>query len=163
MGEEWGADTPWQYFTDHIDPALARAVADGRRAEFAAFGWPPGDVPDPQEEATFLRSKLDWSQAERGEHRDILAWYRELIALRRTQPDLTDPRLDRVRADYNENECWIVVRRGRLRIVASLGSAPRRVPLAGRGTAILAASCPGITLDGDAVAMPPAALAVIKV
>jgi maltooligosyltrehalose trehalohydrolase len=163
MGEEWGADTPWQYFTDHIDPGLARAVADGRRAEFARFGWPPGDIPDPQDEATFLRSKLDWSQLDAGEHREVLAWYRELIALRRARPELTDPRLDRVRADYNEGERWLVVRRGQLRIVASLGSAPRRLPLAGQGAAVLAASCAGIALDGDSVKMPPAAFAVVEV
>jgi maltooligosyltrehalose trehalohydrolase len=162
MGEEWGADTPWQYFTDHIDPGLARAVADGRRAEFAGFGWPAGDIPDPQDEATFLRSKLDWSQLDRDGNQDILAWYRELIALRRTRPELTDPRLDRVRAGYSEDERWLVVRRGRLRIVASLGPAPRRLPLAGPGTAILAASGPGVALDGDAVAMPPTSFAVVE-
>jgi maltooligosyltrehalose trehalohydrolase len=162
MGEEWGADTPWQYFTDHIDPGLARAVADGRRAEFARFGWPPGDIPDPQDEATFLRSKLDWSQPDADGHREVLAWYRELIALRRARPELTDPRLDRVRADYNDDERWLVLHRGRLRIVASLGSSPRRLPLARQGTAILAASVPGVALDGDTVAMPPAAFAVIE-
>jgi maltooligosyltrehalose trehalohydrolase len=162
MGEEWGADTPWQYFTDHIDPGLARAVADGRRAEFAAFGWPPGDVPDPQDEATFLRSKLDWSQLDADGHREVLAWYRELIALRRARPELTDPRLDRVRADYNEAERWLVLHRGRLRIVVSLCSSPGRLPLAREGTAILAASVPGVALDGDTVAMPPAAFAVIE-
>ena len=162
MGEEWGADTPWQYFTDHVDPWLAGAVADGRRAEFARFGWPPDDIPDPQDKATFLRSKLDWSQLDREEHQDVLAWYQELIALRRARPELTDPRLDRVRASYNEDERWVVVHRGRLRIAASLGPSPRRLPLAGRGTAILAASCPGVALDGDAVAMPAASFAVIE-
>jgi len=163
MGEEWGADTPWQYFTDHIDPWLADTVASGRRAEFARFGWPPGDIPDPQDEATFLRSKLDWSQLDADEHRDVLAWYRELIALRRARPELTDPRLDRVRADYDEDGRWLVLRRGRLRIAASLGPAPQRLPLTGQGAAILAASCPGVALDGDVVAMPPTAFAVIEV
>ena len=163
MGEEWGADTPWQYFTDHIDPWLADTVASGRRAEFARFGWPPGDIPDPQDEATFLRSKLDWSQLDADEHRDVLAWYRELIALRRARPELTDPRLDRVRADYSEDGRWLVLRRGRLRIVASLGPSPQRIPLAGHGAAILAASCPGIALDGDTAAMPPTSFAVIEV
>ena len=157
-----GADTPWQYFTDHVDPWLAGAVADGRRAEFADHGWPAADIPDPQDKATFLRSKLDWSQLDRAAHQDVLAWYRELIALRRARPELTDPRLDRVRASYDEDERWIVVHRGGLRIAASLGPVPRRLPLAGRGTAILAASCPGVTLDGDTVAMPPACFAVIQ-
>jgi maltooligosyltrehalose trehalohydrolase len=162
MGEEWGADTPWQYFTDHIDPGLAKAVAEGRKAEFAAYGWPAADVPDPQDEATFLRSKLDWVQLGREPYLGILAWYRELIALRRARPELTDPRLDRIRAGHNEDERWLVLCRGRLRIAASLGPSPQRLPLAGQGTAILAASCPGIALTGDHVAMPPSGFAVIE-
>jgi malto-oligosyltrehalose trehalohydrolase len=162
MGEEWGADTPWQYFTNHIDPGLGRAVAQGRREEFAAFGWAAGDIPNPEDEATFLRSKLDWSQPGRDGHREILAWYRELIALRRARPELTDPRLDRVQARYDEDDRWLVVHRRRLRIAASLGSSRCRLPLGGRGAAILAASCPTVALDGDTVAMPAQAFAVIE-
>jgi maltooligosyltrehalose trehalohydrolase len=163
MGEEWGADTPWQYFTDHVDPGLAAAVAQGRREEFARHGWAAADVPDPQDPATFTRSKLDWSQPGQDAHRDMLAWYRELIALRRARPELTDPRLDRVRAEHNEQDRWLVVRRGRLRIAANLGPSPQRLPLGAPGTGVLAASAPGVTLDGDTAAMPAATLAVVEV
>jgi len=163
MGEEWGADTPWQYFTDHVEPWLADAVAQGRREEFARHGWAAEDVPDPQDKATFLRSKLDWSQPDQDWHRDMLAWYTELIALRRARPELTDPRLDRVRADYDEQDRWLMVRRGRLRIVANLGPSMQRLPLDGRGAAVLAASSFGVTLDGDIVAVPAATFAVIEV
>jgi maltooligosyltrehalose trehalohydrolase len=163
MGEEWGADTPWQYFTDHVDQWLADAVAQGRREEFTRYGVAATDVPDPQDPATFIRSKLDWSQLCGEPHAGMLAWYRELIALRRTRQELNDPRLDRVHADYNEQERWLMVQRGRLRIAANLGPVPQRLPLAGRGAAVLAASSPGITLDGDIVAMPAAAFAVIEV
>jgi maltooligosyltrehalose trehalohydrolase len=163
MGEEWGADTPWQYFTDHVEPWLAEAVAQGRREEFARHGWAAEDVPDPQDKATFIRSKLDWSQPDQDGHRDMLAWYTELIALRRARPELTDPRLDRVRADYDEQERWLMVQRGRLRIVANLGPSSQRLPLDGRGAVVLAASSPGVTLDGDIVAVPAATFAVIEV
>jgi len=163
MGEEWGADTPWQYFTDHVDPWLADTVARGRREEFAAHGWAATDVPDPQDPATFARSKLDWSQPCEKPHQDILAWYRELIALRRSRPELTDPRLDRVRADHDDQDRWIVVHRGRLRIAANLSQSPQRLPLGARGTGVLAASSPDVKLDGDTVAMPPATFAVIEV
>jgi maltooligosyltrehalose trehalohydrolase len=160
MGEEWGARTPWQYFTDHADPGLGQAVADGRRAEFARHGWPPGEVPDPQDPATFGRSKLDWSEVSAPDHRDLLAWYRELIALRRSRPELTDPRLDQVRADFSEAG-WLVVHRGRLRIAANTGPATQRLPTgAGQGI-VLAASKPGITVAGDTIVLPPAALAVV--
>jgi maltooligosyltrehalose trehalohydrolase len=163
MGEEWGADTPWQYFTDHVDPWLAEAVAHGRREEFARYGWAAEDIPDPQAAATFTRSKLNWSQPGQDVHRDILAWYTELIALRRARPGLTDPRLDRVRADYDEQERWLMVRRGRLRIVANLGPSAQRLPLGGPEAAVLAASSPGVTLDGDTVTIPAATFAVVEV
>jgi malto-oligosyltrehalose trehalohydrolase len=162
MGEEWGADTPWQYFTDHIDPGLAKAVAKGRKAEFAAYGWAAADVPDPQDEATFLRSKLDWVQFDREPYLGILAWYRGLIALRRARPELTDPRLDRVSADFDENARWIMVRRGRLRIAANLGASPVQLSLGQPGTAVLAASGPGVVIQQDTVTLPPAAFAVIE-
>jgi maltooligosyltrehalose trehalohydrolase len=162
MGEEWGADTPWQYFTDHVDPGLARAVARGRREEFARHGWAATDVPDPEDDETFLRSKLDWSQPGQDGHHDILSWYTGLIALRRARPELTDPRLDRVRADYGEQDRWLVVHRGRLRIAANLGPAPQRLPLGAPGTGVLAASSPAVALDGDVVIMPPATFAVVE-
>src|SRR5262249_20097959 len=71
-GEEWGASTPFQYFTDHENPALGRAVSDGRRREFAAFGLQAEDVPDPQAPETFHRSKLDWTELEREPHASVL-------------------------------------------------------------------------------------------
>ncbi|MBV8690090.1 MAG: malto-oligosyltrehalose trehalohydrolase [Actinobacteria bacterium] len=83
QGEEWGTSSPFQYFTDHRDPGIAQAVTEGRRREFAAFGWRPEDVPDPQDPATFARSKLAWDELETAPHRDVLASYRALIGLRR--------------------------------------------------------------------------------
>jgi malto-oligosyltrehalose trehalohydrolase len=162
MGEEWGADTPWQYFTNHIDPGLAKAGAEGRKAEFAEHGWAAADVPDPQDEATFKRSKLDWAQLDRDPYLGILAWYRELIALRRARPELTDPRLDRVSADFDEGARWIMVRRGRLRIAANLGREPVRLALGQTGTGVLAASSPEVAIQQDTVTLPSAAFAVIE-
>ncbi|MDQ1490534.1 MAG: maltooligosyltrehalose trehalohydrolase, partial [Actinomycetota bacterium] len=112
QGEEWGASTPFQYFTSHTDEALGRAVSEGRRKEFGAFGWSPDDVPDPQDPATFERSKLDWREVGEGIHAELLAWHRDLIALRRATPDLLDGRLDRVSATVDEDAQTIVVRRG---------------------------------------------------
>ena len=125
MGEEWGADTPWQFFTDHTDPFFADAVSNGRRSEFAAHGWGFADVPDPQDKETFLRSKLDWTQPDREPYRSLLDWYRSLLALRRSRPELTDPRLDQVRVEYSEDDRWLVVHRGALRIAANLGDPGR--------------------------------------
>ncbi|MGH9306506.1 MAG: malto-oligosyltrehalose trehalohydrolase, partial [Acidimicrobiales bacterium] len=94
QGEEWGASTPWCYFTDHADPDLGRAVRDGRRAEFAAFGWDPTIIPDPQDLDTFERSRLDWAEMEVAPHAGLLDWYRRLIALRGRIVGLSDGRRD---------------------------------------------------------------------
>jgi maltooligosyltrehalose trehalohydrolase len=167
MGEEWGADTPFQFFTDHTDPYFASAVSTGRRAEFARHGWAEADVPDPQDPQTFARSKLDWSQAQREPYASTLAWYRQLIALRRAHPDITDPRMDRTSVDYDEDARWLLIRRGALRIAANLGDAPARVPLGlcGPGSCgtprLLATSASGVTLAPDVVILPPVSLAVV--
>jgi maltooligosyltrehalose trehalohydrolase len=81
QGEEWGASTPFLYFTDHEDADLGRLVAEGRANEFRAFQW-QGIVPNPQALDTFSRSKLDWSELSQPAHAELLAWYRRLIRLR---------------------------------------------------------------------------------
>jgi malto-oligosyltrehalose trehalohydrolase len=173
MGEEWGADTPWQFFTDHTDPFFAEAVSTGRRSEFAGHGWAFAEVPDPQDKETFLRSKLDWSQPERAPYRSLLDWYRALLALRRSRQELTDPRLDQVRVSYDEAARWLVVHRGALRIVASLADSPVNVPVDapvdapdGSGeagpVAILLASDPDISVKSGAIVLPPASFAVAE-
>ena len=82
QGEEWGAQTPFLYFTDHEDHELGRLVAEGRSREFSAFRW-QGAVPNPQEADTFARSKLDWSELSQPRHAELLQWYREVIRIRR--------------------------------------------------------------------------------
>ncbi|MFQ6852492.1 malto-oligosyltrehalose trehalohydrolase [Streptomyces sp. 35M1] len=129
MGEEWGARTPWQFFTDHTDPELAEAVRNGRRREFGAHGWAEEEIPDPQDPATRDRSCLDWSEPGREPHARLLAWYRELIALRRTLPDLHDPDLASVKTVFDEDARWFAYRRGDLRVVVNLADKPAAIPL----------------------------------
>ncbi len=87
MGEEYAEPSPFLYFTSHTDPQLAEAVRRGRGEEFAAFGW-QGEVPDPQAEATFLRSRLNHALRREGRHRLLLEFYTELIRLRKDLPAL---------------------------------------------------------------------------
>jgi maltooligosyltrehalose trehalohydrolase len=134
-------------------------VSEGRAKEFATHGR-TGDVPDPQATSTFLRSKLDWTQPDREPHAAMLAWYRELLTLRRARPELTDPRLDRVRVTYDEDARWLVVHRGRLRIAVNLAPAPARVPLGASGGAVLAASVKPVSIERDVMSLPPASFAV---
>ncbi|KGN34772.1 malto-oligosyltrehalose trehalohydrolase [Knoellia sinensis KCTC 19936] len=84
MGEEWAASTPWQFFTDFTDEAMAEAVRAGRRAEFGAHGWTEDEIPDPQSRSTRDASVLRWGELAAEPHASLLSWYRDLIALRRT-------------------------------------------------------------------------------
>ena len=83
MGEEWGTRRPFQFFTDHAEADLAQAVTQGRRDEFASFGWSADEVPDPQDPSTVEASVLDWAEPLQPAHARMLAWYRDLIVLRR--------------------------------------------------------------------------------
>jgi maltooligosyltrehalose trehalohydrolase len=81
MGQEWAASTPFQFFTDHNDELGAR-VTEGRKEEFADFSGFDGTVPDPQDPATFARSRLDWSEPRRAPHAGVLQLYRDALTLR---------------------------------------------------------------------------------
>jgi maltooligosyltrehalose trehalohydrolase len=122
QGEEYGATAPFLYFTNHKDPDLGRAVSEGRRREVAAFGGNPAEIPDPQDPATFQKSKLDWSELDREPHASLLAWYRRLIHLRKSTPDFTDGRMDRVEVRFSENEKWLTMRRGDHAIAVNLAN-----------------------------------------
>ena len=89
MGEEYGETAPFQYFVSHGDPGLINAVREGRKKEFAEFGW-VGDIPDPQSEATFLGCKLNWNLHAEGRHRVLWNFYQELLRLRRDIPALAN-------------------------------------------------------------------------
>ncbi|MFE5478244.1 malto-oligosyltrehalose trehalohydrolase [Nocardia sp. NPDC056541] len=132
MGEEWGARTPFQFFTSHTDPVVAAATATGRRAEFAEHGWSSDEVPDPQDPDTFTRSKLDWTEVGREPHARLLACYRGLLALRKSRPEFADPWLERVWADYDEAQRWFVLRRGRISVVCNLAEDEVVIPVHGR-------------------------------
>ncbi|MDT5324738.1 MAG: maltooligosyltrehalose trehalohydrolase [Mycobacterium sp.] len=131
MGEEWGASSPFQFFSSHPEPELARATAEGRKAEFAEHGWDANEVPDPQDPQTFEHSKLAWDEIDAGEHARLREVYRGLIALRRAEPDFADPWLDHLGVDYDEDQRWIVLRRGAFAVACNLGTEPVSVPVTG--------------------------------
>jgi maltooligosyltrehalose trehalohydrolase len=124
QGEEFADSTPFQYFADHEDPEMAMAVKTGRKAEFAAFGWNPDDIPDPEKRETFERSKLKWDEVHQGQHEKMLDWYRKLIHLRRNSPSLNNGDLRSVTVEFDEKKRWLTMERGLLKIFSNLGDAP---------------------------------------
>jgi maltooligosyltrehalose trehalohydrolase len=158
MGEEWGASTPFQFFSSHPEPELARATAEGRKNEFADHGWDADDIPDPQDLQTFQRSKLDWSELDTGEHARLLRIYQDLIALRRSETDLADPWLEHLIVDYDEDARWIVMRRGRLAVACNLGTEPAVVPFTGE--LVLSSDSPGVAEESTELA--PHSFAILR-
>ena len=121
QGEEWAAGSPFQFFTSHPEPELGAVTATGRIKEFAKMGWDPDVVPDPQDPATYERSRLDWSELDRGRHARVLAMYQELARLRRTVPELTDPDLRRVHCQVDEQDRVFRMERGDTLMVVNVG------------------------------------------
>ena len=167
MGEEWGARTPWQFFTDHAEPELVEAIRRGRSAEFAGHDWErlyggPVEVPDPQSPGTVAASRLDWREPAQPSHARLLRWYRDLIALRR-RSDLAsgDRRSTRLRHAYG----WLVLHRGPVRVVLNLSDTVAMVPLdldpADVGRVEVLAAWANVAVHGDLVEVPGRAVAVL--
>jgi len=158
MGEEWGASTPFQFFSSHPEPELARATAEGRKKEFADHGWDADEIPDPQDPQTFQRSKLDWTEADGGDHARLRGLYRDLIALRRNETELADPWLDHMTIDYDEDRRWIAMHRGRLVVACNLGAQAVSVPFSGE--VVLCSTSPDV---GATTELQPYSFAILRI
>jgi maltooligosyltrehalose trehalohydrolase len=167
MGQEWGATTPFLYFTDH-EPGLGERISAGRREEFKDFDAfsDPGSralIPDPQAEETFLASRLRWSERDEGAHAAMVSLVREALALRRTDEVLRDHARERMKAEAHgevlvvrrwlgEKQRWIVV---------NFGDTP--VELDEVGVPIQAAHCllASEKLGDEGRALPPKAAVLL--
>ncbi|WP_067976372.1 malto-oligosyltrehalose trehalohydrolase [Mycolicibacter icosiumassiliensis] len=157
MGEEWGARTPFQFFTSHEDPQVARATAEGRKAEFAEHGWNADEIPDPQDLQTFYRSKLAWGELDEQRHLRLLRVYQALIGLR-TEIDSAGRWLSELVIDYDEDRRWIAMRRGPLLLVCNLSEDTVRVPV--DGELVLAWGSP--TFGNETTDLPGHSFAVLR-
>jgi maltooligosyltrehalose trehalohydrolase len=152
MGEEYGEDAPFQFFTDHIDKAIADATREGRRAEFSSFesfARSPEEIPDPQDPATFERSKLT-----RVRDPDLAELYARLLAARRRLPP-GDP--DAI--EFDEQERWVRMRRGRYEVLCNFASERRRISCAGERVELATHGDPAV-IDG-AVELEPMSGALV--
>ena len=171
MGEEWGASTPWQFFTSHPEPELGEATAKGRLEEFTRMGWDESVVPNPQDPATFERSKLDWTEPSEGDHARLLRLYRDLATLRRSWPELTDPSFAALRAASAESATGrgasggvgaraFALGRGDLSVLVNLTDEAVSWDVAPGRIILLTTDAAALLVDGEAVVPPEAAVVV---
>ena len=162
MGEEWAASSPFPYFAGPRNDELDEAVRRGRIDEFAGFGWDPAEIPDPIAESTFDSARLRWDEIYEEQHREMQAWYRALVALRKTRPELSDPRPSSTGVDEHDSDHAVVVWRGETAIAVNIDSSSIHLLLDGeRDRRILLASGTGVQLTDDGVVLPPHSVAII--
>ena len=158
MGQEWAASSPFQFFTD-LEPRLGALVTEGRRREFRDFAGfaesaSQGLVPDPQDPATFERSRLDWSERSSPVHAACLALYTELLRLRGTHRALAAAPASRGDAEAIGNDV-IAMRREHeherfLVLVRLAGAGPVNVNINWSGTSpriVLTTEDPRFAID----------------
>ena len=137
QGEEFAASSPFLYFAQHDDPAIARSVFEGRRREHAHQA-DADSVADPGAQSTYETSKLVWTEQEEGEHGEMLAWYRSLIELRRSTPSLRDGRPENCSAQFDEEAKWLVMKRGAMHLYFNFGDRPVILTAPEHSTIVLA-------------------------
>jgi maltooligosyltrehalose trehalohydrolase len=159
MGEEWGAMTPWQFFTSHPEPELATAVAEGRTVEFTHMGWDGETIPDPQDPEVFERSTLNWAELDEPRHGSLLEVYRTLSRLRHELPAFKDEQFDSVQCQYSESDQWFRIDRTGLSIAINFAGQAREIPTPGEH--LLFATSPNTTTSEGRVHLPPRSAAIL--
>jgi maltooligosyltrehalose trehalohydrolase len=162
QGEEFAASTPFLYFADHEDPEMAKQVAEGRKKEFAAFGWDESQIPNPDDRATFTASILKWDEADEGTHADMFEWTARLIHIRRNSMSLNDGDRGHVKVQCNEDARTLRMDRNLVSVFANLGQRPAQFKI-GKEYELLLASVPEFTQVNDGhVTIPPDGFAILS-
>lgn len=159
MGEEWATSSPFMYFADHEDEEMRKAVAAGRKQEFAAFGF-GDDVPDPEDPATYEASKLNWDEQADGKHAEMLEWVKALIKQRRSTIALNDGDLNHIVVASHEDERILVLERDEVRVLANFGDQPYRFSLL-PGEVLKLVSREGVGTQDAEIEVPGMTLAVL--
>ncbi|RPF28626.1 malto-oligosyltrehalose trehalohydrolase [Georgenia muralis] len=165
MGEEWGATTPFQYFTDHAEPELAEGVREGRSREFGTHGWAElyGHdivVPDPQSPETVVASRLDWDEPARPDNARLLRFYTDLVRLRR-EPDIASG--DRAATAVQTGPDQLVMRRGGIAVAINLAPGPATLALgSAAGEVLLCWDGEGLAVHGSEVELSGHNVAVLR-
>ena len=162
MGEEFAATAPFLYFADHEEEEMRRLVSEGRKRDFAAFGWDENEVPDPESPETFERSKIDWKEMREGKHLEMLNWVKELIRLRRSTLDLNDGDFGHMEVSCAADNKSLTMRRGATRVVMNIGKEALSLPVR-EGEALKLGSRAEVALHGEQVHLPEMSLAILQV
>ena len=164
QGEEWSSDSPFLYFTDHSDEKLGESVCEGRRREFAAFGWNPEEIPDPQDETTFLRSRLDWPLKDTAEGKEMLEWYKSLSRFRNERACLRDGCRENMHVEFDEKDLWLVMQKNDVLLACNFSKKEVSVEI-GYETGdmeLKLQSRPGVLVTKKSLTLPPEGVAVLE-
>lgn len=159
MGEEWATSSPFLYFADHEDEEMRRLVAEGRKREFAAFGF-GGDVPNPEDQKTYEMSKVKWEEQGEAGHAEMLAWVKALIKLRRSHVCLNDGDMHRLLVSTDDESRTLVMERDEARILINFGKMPHTFSLL-EGEKLELISREEIGVRDNHLDLPPMTLAVL--
>ncbi|WP_419804793.1 malto-oligosyltrehalose trehalohydrolase [Terriglobus sp.] len=160
MGEEWAAGTPWMYFADFQEPELRKAVSEGRKKDFAHFGF--GDnVPNPEDPKTFEASKLQWGELETPEHHEMYRWYRDLIHLRKKTLSLNLGDMSRMEVECSEEGRWIRTDRGDVRTCMNFADTPTDFAMPA-GADLLLSSAEAPSREEGGVRVPAMSMAIYR-
>ncbi len=160
MGEEFAASSPFLYFADHDDEEMRRMVSEGRKREFADFGFGADEVPNPEDLSSFTDSKLKWDEINQGHHAEMLAWTKALIHLRRSTICLNDGSMQHLLVSTDGTRRTLVMQRDSARIVANLGDQPYAFDLLD-GEELCLISREGIAPQDNTITLPGMSIAML--
>ena len=159
MGEEFATSAPFLYFADHEDEEMRKQVAEGRKRDFALFGF-DRDVPNPEDKETFERSKLCWDEIGEGKHAEMLAWTKDLIRLRRSKVALNDGSMHHLLVSTDDVRKTLVMQRDEVRVISNLGMETYKLQLLD-GEEFKMASRAEVAAKDGWIELPPMSLAVL--
>ncbi|MDE1162964.1 MAG: malto-oligosyltrehalose trehalohydrolase [Acidobacteriaceae bacterium] len=160
MGQEWAASSPFLYFADHDDEDMRRAVSEGRKNDFAAFGF-GDDVPNPEDMKTFNDSKLIWSEIDKDKHAEMLSWVKSLIRMRRNSVCLNDGNMHHLRVSSDDARRLLTMQRDAVRIMANLGTTEWSIDLL-KGEQLCLSSRAELAPKSNSLTLPPMTLIVLE-
>jgi len=159
MGEEFAASSPFLYFADHEDEEMKKLVSEGRKRDFAQFGF-DGNVPNPEDLKTFEDSKLNWGEIGEGKHAEMLAWTKALIKLRRCTICLNDGSMHQLMVSSDDKRKTLVMQRDEARVLVNLGAQPYNFELLD-GERLCLVSREGVAVNNENLELPAMTLAIL--